>query len=145
MSIQALIDFKNALKSYAPLTDYLQERYSTPGKHTVGYEMGSSNAKDRPAFFYVEGGKIIEKLCLSSKSRGIIIFQVVEKDTVDECKKGVLVCDAVMEMLVDFIRTQPISGVTFSDLKSVTDFYTQDPYYEVGISFSYVQDRVRKI
>ncbi|ASF46999.1 hypothetical protein [Methylovulum psychrotolerans] len=136
MSAALLVRVRDAIAADAAITDFFTGRYGKPLGHLIGYDKGSPNAKDRPLFCYIAARQKYNKTTSRVLAQGSIVIQVIEKETTDGVRDGVVVADQAARLLIDFLKKSPVSD-GFSDFGVVTDLGTQHPFYEIEVVFNY--------
>lgn len=138
MSLQVLIDLRDAIAANAALNATPLQRYQKPFGHLIGYDKGSPNADDRPLICYVPVQRKYNESVTQVTANASLVVQIIEDDTrEDGVKNGVVIADGIAEQLVSFLKNQPLSKAFFSKFAVVTDLGTRHPFYEIEISFQF--------
>jgi hypothetical protein len=137
MSVALLIALRDAITADAVINGFFTARYAKPLTHLIGYDKGSANARDRPMLCYVPARQKIGKTGVKVVAAASVVVQLIEKDTTDGVRDGVLIADQAVSLVQRFMQSAPLPAAGFTDFVVVTDLGSQHPFYEIELAFNY--------
>lgn len=142
---------RDQVKAYAPLREYLVEKYQSPGKHFVGIPYGRSD-QDYPWVCYLLRS---EQRAGSQRTQRLVITWGIIHGGFDPTDQEIFIgpqeVSAVGELIMDGLNSNLLLGTTGSyklspEIESLTDLNLRHPYYwgEMIIPLSVTQSVFRR-